>query len=118
WGARGGGGGGRGEGGGRAGFAGAIESLREGLGGASRPVPRRGRGRLELRVHVMDAHLLRAVGAAEHASVGLHSVTDDTAPAVLAGRRHRVDRALEAIERPRPTPVRDLERLSVIVSAH
>src|SRR5262249_34357320 len=49
---------------------------------------------------------------------GLHSVTDDTAPAVLAGRRHRVDRALEAIERPRPTPVRDLERLSVIVSAH
>src|SRR5215216_1398252 len=44
------------------------------------------------------AGLLGTVCAAEHAVAGLHAVADDPAAAVLAGRRQRVDRALERVE--------------------
>src|SRR4028119_2032907 len=42
-----------------------------------------------------------AVGAAVERAVRLHAVTYDLYPAMLAGGGKRVDRALEAVERPR-----------------
>src|SRR5437588_630014 len=45
-----------------------------------------------------DARLLGAVGAAEHRAVVLHAVADHLAAAVAAGRRERVDGALERVK--------------------
>jgi hypothetical protein len=58
-----------------------------------------------------------AVSAAEELASDLDAVADDLAPAVLADRRHSMDRALEAVERV-PLAGRDhLERLVVVVAA-
>src|SRR5919199_4228874 len=55
--------------------------------------------------------------AAEHPPAGLDAVADDLAPAVLAGRCHRVDRALERVERVGLAPTLDRHRLVVVVAA-
>lgn len=44
------------------------------------------------------ARLACAVGAAEEPAARLHAVTHDAALAVLADRRHLLDRALEGVE--------------------
>src|SRR5262245_8955469 len=54
--------------------------------------------------------------AAEEGAVLLESVADDADAAVLAGRRQRMDRALEAVEGVGGTVHADLKRLVVVVS--
>jgi hypothetical protein len=61
--------------------------------------------------------LAGAVGAAVEAAVDLGAVADHPAPAVLADRRHQVDRALEAVEDVPPAGRGDLDRLVVVVAA-
>src|SRR6266705_2579061 len=63
------------------------------------------------------AFLLGAMGAAEDRVVLLDAVTDDADAAVIAGRRERMDRAFEAVERMGVSVHRHLERLVVIVAA-
>src|SRR5512134_121090 len=58
-----------------------------------------------------------AVRAAVHLSAGLDAVADDAALAVRAGRRERLYRALEAVERMRGAGEGDVHRLVVIVAA-
>src|SRR5262245_14371123 len=60
------------------------------------------------------ARHVRAVRAAEQMPVGLDPVPDHAAAAVLAERRERVDRTLEAVEE-MSGAVEDLERLVVVV---
>src|SRR5690348_553799 len=63
--------------------------------------------------------MLRAMRAAvHHAAAGLDAVADDLAAAVIAHRRDRMNRALEAVERPRPAVRGNLEGLVVVVAAH
>jgi hypothetical protein len=56
------------------------------------------------------------MSAAEYATVRLYAVADDTAAAVLAGGRHGVNRALEAVERPSFVAAYNLEGLVVLVA--
>ena len=69
-------------------------------------------------VNRVGASLLRAVGAAEDLPPRVHSMADDPTAAVLAGRSHRVDRALEAIVRASDALEADFHRIFVIVAAH
>src|SRR5215831_20368444 len=62
------------------------------------------------------ANGLGAMLAAEEGAVLLESVADDADAAVLAGRRQRMDRALEAVEGVGGTVHADLKRLVVVVS--
>ncbi len=62
--------------------------------------------------------VLGAVGTAEDAPAGLHTMADNAASAMLAAWSHRVDSALEAVERPLPPALLDLKRLRVVVAAH
>jgi hypothetical protein len=59
----------------------------------------------------------RAVGTAKHFAAAFHAVTDDTAAAMIALRRHHVDRAFEAVEGERFAVTFNLERFVVVVSA-
>jgi hypothetical protein len=45
--------------------------------------------------------MVGAMGATKYLAVRLDPVTDHTASTMAAGRRHRVDRAFEAVERHR-----------------
>src|SRR5437879_6189158 len=66
----------------------------------------------------MDAAHPRARRTAEHLVVRLDTVADDPATAVLAMRRQRVDRALEAVEDMTATISRHFHDLVVLVLAH
>jgi hypothetical protein len=57
------------------------------------------------------------MGAAEKLSIHLHSVADDAASTVRAGRRQGLDGALEAIEDVRSVVDHDSERLLVLIPA-
>jgi hypothetical protein len=63
------------------------------------------------------AAFTRAIRAAKHFVPGFHAVTDDVAPAMIALRRHDVDRAFEAIEDARFAVSPNLKCFVVIVSA-
>src|SRR5262249_28038094 len=63
-----------------------------------------------------DANGLRAMLAAEECAVLLEAVPDDADAAVLAGRRQRMDRALEAVEGVGGAVHGHLKRLVVVVS--
>src|SRR5918997_4502603 len=65
----------------------------------------------------LGALLGGAVRAAEQAAVGLDAVADHADAAVLAGRRQRVDRALEAVEGVRGARRGHLDGLVVVVAA-
>src|SRR5215211_6478874 len=65
----------------------------------------------------LHARALGAVRAAEDPVAGLDAVPDDLAAAVVADRRHGVDRAFEAVEHVRLAAARDLHRLVVLVPA-
>jgi hypothetical protein len=65
----------------------------------------------------LDTLALGAVVAAVERAALLEPVADDPDAAVLAGRRERVDRALEAVERVRFAVHRDLKCLVVLVTA-
>src|SRR4051812_5426281 len=68
--------------------------------------------------HALGARVRGAVRAAVHRAAGLDAVADDLAAAVGAGRRERVDRALEGVEgAARAAGDRDLHRLVVVVAA-
>src|SRR4051812_46093195 len=56
--------------------------------------------------------------AAEHPAAGLHPVPDDLASAVLARGGHRMDRALEGVERVRLPFALDRNGLVVLVAAN
>src|ERR671921_340209 len=79
------------------------------------PITRGARLRQPIR-RAAHARRLRAVRAAEHPLAGLDAVADDLAPAVLARRGHRVDRALERVERVRLAPALDRHGLVVLVA--
>jgi hypothetical protein len=57
------------------------------------------------------------MGAAEELPVGFAAMPDDPAPAMRARGRERVNRALETVERIRPTSEPKLEGLVVFVPA-
>lgn len=59
-----------------------------------------------------------AVDAAKDASIRFNTVTDDTAVAVRANRRQRVDRALEAIEGVTFSANDNFKRLVIVVLAN
>src|SRR4051794_16309676 len=59
----------------------------------------------------------RARGTAEERAVGLDAVPDHLDAAVLADRRHRVDRALEAVEHMHRSGGVHLEAEPVVVAA-
>src|SRR5688572_30047176 len=82
------------------------------------PRPREGTELVDPVLEPAHARLLRAVGAAEDAPVGLDAVANHPATAVLARRGETVDRALEAVERVGRAGHRDVEGLVVFVSAH
>src|SRR5438067_4511097 len=63
------------------------------------------------------ALLLGAVLAAEEGALLLEPMPDDADAAMGAGRRQRVDRALEAVESVSDAVLGDLKRLVVIVAA-
>jgi hypothetical protein len=65
----------------------------------------------------MDTMLGSTVSAAVQGIPGLHAVTDDLAAAMRAGRRQRVDGALEAVEYMGLTTHLDLKTFVVGVSA-
>jgi hypothetical protein len=64
-----------------------------------------------------DTLVLRAVIAAEHASLGFESVADDAHPTVSARGRETVNRALEAVEDMPPMGNQNFEGLVVVVAA-
>jgi hypothetical protein len=59
----------------------------------------------------------RAIGAAKYFAATFHAVTDDTAAAMIALRRHYVDRAFETIEGECFAVTFNLERFVVVISA-
>jgi hypothetical protein len=64
------------------------------------------------------ATFARAIGAAKYfAASCFHAVPDNFTPAMIAGRGHHVDGALEAIKDVRIPVTCNFERLVVIVSA-
>src|SRR5688500_3502881 len=67
-------------------------------------------------VETFNAHVLRAVCAAEEAPVSLHAVPDDAAATVRTGRREYVNRALERVERVSGAGHGHRERLVVVVT--
>ena len=69
-------------------------------------------------VDALDPRLLRTMGAAIDLSLRLDPVANHTAIAVRASRSHGLDGALEAVERHRPAPLRNLECLVVVVAAN
>ena len=58
------------------------------------------------------------MGAAIDGAAVFDAMPDDWTLAVDAPRRHRMDRAFEAVECHRLSSLHDLERLVVIVTAH
>src|SRR5512147_849004 len=66
----------------------------------------------------LHARVPRAVRAAEELAASLQAVTDDPAAAVVADRRHLLDRTLERIECVCRAGRRQRERLVVVVAAH
>src|SRR5690242_19488383 len=68
-------------------------------------------------LQTLDAFAFGAVIAAEERAAFLEAVAEDAAAAVLAARRQRLDRTLEAVERVRPSIHRHLKRLVVVVAA-
>src|SRR5918999_6190497 len=66
----------------------------------------------------LDTGRLGTVRAAVHGAVRLDAVPDDLAAAVVAGRRDRMDGALEAVEHVGLAAASDLHRLVVLVAAH
>src|SRR5438874_9232942 len=61
--------------------------------------------------------MLSAMSAAINLAAGLDAVPDDRTVAMGTARRHRVDRAFEAVEGHRAPRLRDPERLVVIIAA-
>ena len=61
--------------------------------------------------------LTSAIGAAEDFPRRFHTVADDSAAAVRAGRSHFVDRAFETVECMAFATAGDLERFVVVVAA-
>src|SRR3974377_2324895 len=78
----------------------------------------RNQGLLPAGVETRHARPPRAVRAAEESAAGLESVADDLAPAVIANRRHLLNRALEGIKRVGRTGGCHGEGLVVVVAAH
>lgn len=62
------------------------------------------------------AAVLRAMSAAEDGPVGLDPVPHDTAAAMFASRRQRVDRTFEAVERVGRSGHHHIERFIVFVA--
>lgn len=67
----------------------------------------------------MDSGVFRAGGTAVDPVVGLNTVPDDAAVAVMTSGRERVNGAFKAVEKVRVAPVSDdLNRFVVVVSAY
>jgi hypothetical protein len=65
-----------------------------------------------------DSGFARATGAAIKRPVRLDAVPDDFAPAVIANRRQRMDRAFEAVENMLPARRDHLEGEIIVVTAN
>ena len=68
-------------------------------------------------LEALDPFFLRAVVAAEKPAISFEPMTDNAASACAALRCHRLNGALETVERHRPIAHRHLKRFIVVVTA-